>query len=766
MLYVNGVFKGEIQVVLRAGDIFAPLNALQDAAVLGTRFTQEEIEGTSYVSMASLAEDLMYTFDERELALRIDTGPVYTSSKIDLGQLQRPEGIEYRKDASGFLNYALRTVNFKSLDVFGELGISFLGHLLFSDMSVDERGHFIRGQSNFTMDFPKPKVRVVVWDSLTNAGTLGGSAFIGGVKVFRNFELDPYFVRFPSFGLSGAAGSPSKLDVYIDDRLVTSREVPAGDFQLENIPVVRGAGATRAVLTDAFGRTQTISSPYYWSTGILAPGLQQYSYALGARRERVGIHSGDYGPPVFQGTHRMGLTDWFTGGLTIEGSNELINGGLGSTFRTPGGEIAIEGSVAYNDRHTGGAGSLTYSYLSKVISAGGSVRGQSQFYSNISLPWFANRTQIDGSVFVAVPIGSRASITAQYTGGRYREGQVRHRAGLLGRVRIAAKTNMIATFSYQSLQGERFYEGFLLFNHFFANRTTAAVSYRQSGKDPTAGVQVQRPVALGQDYGYLVDLQAGAVNRAFVQAEYQTQWGRYSASYEHFEGRNEVALNASGGFVVMGGSFLPTRAVSQSYGLIQVPGVKGVRGYLNNWEVGKTNRKGNLLVPDLLQYYGNPLSINDEDVPLEYELSEVRSLVAAPFRGGAKARFDVRRITLVTGKVVIASAAGEIIPSFGELTVRVNDETLVSPIGRGGEFYFDKAPIQGSFPATIEHEDGVCEFDLTFGSTEDEQSMAGDDTAEDLPMVDLGTARCVITAAPDQESTNQPAAAPNEEAAQ
>ncbi|MFW2388373.1 MAG: fimbria/pilus outer membrane usher protein [Polyangiales bacterium] len=758
MLYVNDSFKGEIQVVLRAGDVLVPLIALREAGVLGTSYAQDEIEGTTYVSMASLAEELTYTFDERDLALRIDTGPVYSNSKIDLGQLQRPQGIDYRKDASGFLNYALRTVNFKSLDVFGEIGVSFLGHLLFSDMSVDERGSFLRGQSNFTMDFPKPMVRVVVWDSLTTAGSLGGSAFIGGVKVFRNFELDPYFVRFPSFGLSGAVGSPSKLDVYVDDRLVTSRDVSAGEFQLENIPVVRGAGATRAVVTDAFGRTQTIASPYYWSTGILAPGLQQYSYAVGARRRRVGTHSGDYGSPVFQGTHRMGFTDWLTGGFTLEGSNELINGGIGSTFRTPAGEIGIEGSAAYNDGHTGGAGALTYSYLSKVVSAGGSVRGQSQFYSNISLPWLANRSQIEGSAFVAVPIGSRASITAQYTGARYREGQVRHRAGLLGRVRIAAKSNMIATFSYQSLQGQRFFEGFLLFNHFFANRTTAAASFRQSGKDPTAGVQVQRPVALGQDYGYLVDLQAGATNRAFVQAEYQTQWGRYSASYEHFEGRNEVALNASGGFVVMGGSVLPTRAVSQSYGLIQVPGVKGVRGYLNNWEVGKTNRKGNLLVPDLLQYYGNPLSINDQDVPIAYELEEVRSLVAAPFRGGAKARFDVARITLVTGKVVLESGGKESIPSFGELTVRVNGESLVSPLGRNGEFYFDRAPMQGRYPATLEHEDGVCEFDLTFGSTEDASSMSDDETTEELPMIDLGTTRCVITPEPAGAVAEQPTA--------
>ena len=296
---------------------------------------------------------------------------------------------------------------------------------------------------------------------------------------------------------------------------------------------------------------------------------------------------------------------------------------------------------------------------------------------------------------------------------------------------------MIATFTYQTLDRERFFEGFLLVNHFFANRTTGAVSYRQSGKEPVGGVQVQRPVALGQDYGYLVDLQAGAINRAFVQGEYQTQWGRYAVSYEHFEGKNEVVLNASGGFVVMGGSVLPTRAVSESYGLIQVPGVKGVRGYLNNWEVGKTNRKGNLLVPDLLQYYGNPLSINDKDVPMTYDLDKVQALVAAPFRGGAKARFEIVRVTLVTGKVVMESEGKELIPSFGEITVLAHGEELSSPLGRDGEFYFDKAPVAGRYPARIEHEDGSCKFELVFGPADEPDQ-------EEVRMMNLGTVRCAI----------------------
>jgi outer membrane usher protein FimD/PapC len=38
---------------------------------------------------------------------------------------------------------------------------------------------------------------------------------------------------------------------------------------------------------------------------------------------------------------------------------------------------------------------------------------------------------------------------------------------------------------------------------------------------------------------------------------------------------------------------------------------------VSNQEVGRTNKEGNLLVPNLLSYYGNILNISDQDVPLD-----------------------------------------------------------------------------------------------------------------------------------------------------
>ena len=58
--------------------------------------------------------------------------------------------------------------------------------------------------------------------------------------------------------------------------------------------------------------------------------------------------------------------------------------------------------------------------------------------------------------------------------------------------------------------------------------------------------------------------------------------------------------------------------VGQSFALLRVPGVKGVEGFSSNQPIGRTNGSGDLLVPEILPYYGNRLSIADTDVPLDY----------------------------------------------------------------------------------------------------------------------------------------------------
>jgi outer membrane usher protein len=188
-----------------------------------------------------------------------------------------------------------------------------------------------------------------------------------------------------------------------------------------------------------------------------------------------------------------------------------------------------------------------------------------------------------------------------------------------------------------------------------------------------------------------------------------------------------------GAIVGIGGGVFTTRPVEDSFALVRVPGVEGVRAFASHQEIGKTGKRGDLLVPDLQAYYGNILGIADGDIPLQYTVSGVGMTLAPPYRGGAVAQFDVQRVQRVLGKIVVA---GQEKPhAYGELTVTsAQGKTYGSPVGADGAFYFENLPA-GSYAAVVEHRGTQCSFVLDVP------------TSDDL-VLKLGTVRCNVSAKP------------------
>ncbi len=117
-------------------------------------------------------------------------------------------------------------------------------------------------------------------------------------------------------------------------------------------------------------------------------------------------------------------------------------------------------------------------------------------------------------------------------------------------------------------------------------------------------------------------------------------------------------------------------------------------------------------------------------MPIDYEIGSVERTVATPYRGGAVVEFSVKRVTNVTGRLLIVEAGTEKVPAYGELTVTGPDGLpQVSPVGGDGGFYLENLS-PGSHPAAVEHKEAVCRFTLVV-------------PASGSAFVNLGTLRCV-----------------------
>jgi outer membrane usher protein len=249
---------------------------------------------------------------------------------------------------------------------------------------------------------------------------------------------------------------------------------------------------------------------------------------------------------------------------------------------------------------------------------------------------------------------------------------------------------------------------------FTFGETTAGASYQKYAGVNTGLVTLQKSLPVGSGIGYR--FQAGqddSFNNASVDTmvQYQGQYGRYEAAYRRTAGQNSTLLNAAGGVAVIGGDFFFSRPVQDSFALIEVPGVSGVRGYSNNQEVGRSGSTGNLFVPSLLSYYGNKLAIADLDIPLNYTIAGTEKIIAPPYRGGAIVRFPVQRIQRLFGTIELVDGQSTSVPAFGQLTIEANNRIFESPVGTQGQFYFENLPA-GQHRALLEHQERHCELQI------------------------------------------------------
>jgi len=726
-LVVNHVERGDAVVVLRGGDVLIRVSDLEAAGLHAAAGTQETIDGERMVSLASL-RGITFKIDRDDLALAIDAAPqLLPRTTVDLRE-GRPSDLTSAHDHSAWLNYAVTVADGVAITLVGETGVSLGGSLLQTSAMRTSGGPIVRSASSWTVDWPEWLVRNVLGDSFASAGGLGGGTFIGGLSISRSYALDPYFVQYPRLNLAGAAYTPSEVDVYVNGTLVRRTALPPGQFTLKNVPVVNGADSTRLVIRDAYGHEQSIDGSYYFATGVLAPGLSDFAFNLGAERTNVSTQSWGYGRPVVVARYRRGVTDWLTPGAHVETRDHLVSGGTSAAMRLPLAALELEAAASCDDAvPAGGAAGLTYSYAGPRASAGVSLHATSDAYATLSTPATADRATMQVQAFAGARAGP-VGFSAQLSYASMRD------SGIDDHAEVSASTvvrgvlvTASASYDFMAATDDNA-TLFLGVTLPLGARTSASAFATQQNRATSGQLALTRSLPSGPGAGFDVRATTGASSGVQAAGLYQTSFGRYEVHANESGGNYGYSATASGGIVAIGGRVIATRAVQDGFALVQVPGVAGVPVTLDRVEVGKTDRNGDLLIPSLLPYFGNRIAIDPSVIPLDHSVDATDVVLATPYRGGALVRFPVRELESARGTLVVELPGEHLVPRFGELTVAAPGRARTSPIGNAGEFYLDDL-TSGTYPARIDYERGVCNFELRVPARRD-------------AIVELGTVTC------------------------
>ena len=225
-------------------------------------------------------------FVARRMELQVSMPPsLMPFREIDLSA---KEAKPYIEDFGAYVDYDLNWLsqeadNSKSIYallrpvVFGEFG-NVSANLGYHRQS-DDRAYPNTGREGlnvhsltYTRDDPSRLRSIQIGDIISNAGTQGRSLRIGGIQIATNFATQPTFVTYPLPSFYGETSVPSALDIYVNGQLRRTTEVQAGQYVLDDIPVVNGSGQMQVIARDALGRQQIYSQDFYVSSDLLREG--------------------------------------------------------------------------------------------------------------------------------------------------------------------------------------------------------------------------------------------------------------------------------------------------------------------------------------------------------------------------------------------------------------------------------------------------------------------------------------------------------------
>ena len=724
LVSVNGAPTGEPVALLRG-----PNNAFYaTAAVLALwRLTAQRVaftrDGTDYYllnAIPGLRLELSEATQTLSLYARSDT---LGWTRLSYAEIE--PGEELAGGTGAFLNYDLTAqvadgetsiAGAFEAGVFTRFGV---GIASFVGRWAKGAAELVRLDTNWTIDDPARMRSVRIGDSVSRGGVGGLPLRFGGIQLARNFSVQPGFVTFPLPSLRGSAALPSIVDVYVNDVLSGSRDVPPGPFEISEIPIVTGNGEVQLVVRDLLGRQMLYSETFYAAPSLLRKGLHDYSYEAGLLRRSFGTRSNDYGPMVVSATHRYGFTDGLTGEIHAEATRDVQVGGVAAGFGLPGvGHAELSLAASRSDQGSGAQAGFGFERRTRGLALG--VRAEVSSKNYTAIGWDAGRRPPASTVqaFAGLPLSfgsvglsylrrnSRGEPDAEFVGA-----SSSLRLPRLGSLHLAARKSLAGT---QDVSAQ-----FSLSVPLGALRSASVGASLNAGRR-SVRTEIQKSLPAGPGLGYRLSASLGAVDRIEGLLSARTALGTHDAQLTWVDGKTGVRLSTTGALGLVGRDAFASRRLTQSFATVKVGDYPNVRVYADNQLIGRTGRNGTLVVPRLRPFERNNLRIELSDLPWDAQAPGDQLAVRPYNRHGVAVDFNVRPARAAFIRIVLADNSS--LPSGSMVVLDHGPEKFIS--APGGEVYL--TGLESENWATASWRDGSCRFRFEFSPGTDPQPRLGD----------------------------------------
>jgi outer membrane usher protein len=615
------------------------------------------------------------------LQLKMDTAPVTPSTSAFGGyanydvQWQRSSGSLGGGPGRDFTNGLIE------VGAFHDGGSLRMTGLLRDGGTAPQR---VRLDTSWTHDEPSKMASLRVGDSIGRAGAWGRAVRFGGVQWSTDFSTQPGFLSFPLPTMQGQAALPSTVDVYVNNSLRSQSQVPAGPFDLTDVPIVTGQGQVRMVVRDLLGREQVVLQPYYVSPALLRPGLRAFSYEVGAVREDYGLASTNYGRAMATVTEKLGISENFTRELRGEVIGDQVSAGATGIWMLP--SLGVMNLSLVGSHGPQGPGALV----------GGGSEYQGGTWSGSLQGRYSSRDfrQLGQSENNAPRAQYSAALGTAWQGAALGASLIEQRGWQGDRTRILSLN------AGRDLGGMGTLGVFLL-RDFVNHATTAALSFSRvldartsanvtntrnrdaQRSSQQSSLQLQRNAPDNEGLGYQMTVDRGDSTRANAQAVWQGEKVALSAGFARARGSDDMRLGASGGLAMLGDSVFVSRRIEGSFAVVEVGDYENVQVLHDHRPVARTDSRGRALVSGLRGYEPNRIGVNAADLPFDAEVDGLDVMLVPPGRSGTALKIPVNRTRAASFRLI--GVDGQPLPPGSLARVAGNERAF--PVGFDGKAY-------------------------------------------------------------------------------
>ncbi|MHC6185851.1 fimbria/pilus outer membrane usher protein [Acinetobacter sp. X9] len=687
-----------------------------------------------------------YLENEQSLNLKVPSD-MLTGYAVDLNgqQITSPNLLKMKPLNAAILNYSLYNTITNDENVFSGTaeGIfnsaigNFSSGVLYNGSNETSYSHekWVRLETKWQYVDPE-KIRIyTLGDFISNSPDWGSSVRLAGFQWSSAYSQRGDIVTSALPQFSGSAALPSTLDLYVNQQKIYSGLVPSGPFDIKQLPFISGNEVT-LVTTDATGQQSITKKPYYFSSKILAKGINEFSVDVGVPRYNYGLYSNDYDDATFaSGAIRYG----YSNSLTLSGGAEASTDGLsnlGTGFaKNVLGIGVINADIAasqYKDENGYSALLGLEGRISKNISFNTSYRKVFNNYfdlARVSQVRYLKDNQINAESQNYLNYSAladeifRAGINYNFYAGYgvylgYNQIKYSDNSYKLLSTNLSGSLDKNWGFyasAYKDYENHKDYGIYFALRYTPSSKVNAITSVSSDSgslryRQEIFGLSEPQIGSFGWG-GYVERDQDAHENNASIYASYRARAAYLTGRYNRFGDNDQVAVSATGSLVAAAGRIFAANEIGDGYAVVTNAGPQSqiINGGVN---LGETDKSGRFLIPSLMPYQVNHIYLDPSYLPLNWNVKSTDQKTVVGYRQGTLVDFGAHQV--ISGLVKLVDENNS--PLMPGYRVRINGQQD-GMVGYDGEVFIPNLLKQNKLEVDLlDH--GSCQVDFIYNSNQ------------------------------------------------